>query len=207
MNTFLHNLHQLIEEFQVILQSIDTSGQPNIQNHFREVHTKLVSIISDNPSVLQKEPEQKPVCKYLDAVRCGDNLYSGICRFFNALIPALQWEYGYTSMPEQLYDMYGYTEIIGPNGNFYREDLATGFVLLAPGCLYPDHDHQGIEESYFCLSGRITQNDNEELSPGGYLFNPPGKTHRLTVSRDAPGLLAYIWNAEPHILKNNTMEF
>jgi len=199
------NLRHLIKEFRTIFQTLATSRHPEGQDHIRKVQAKLLSPGNNNPPIRQKSPEEKPVCRYLDDVRCEGNRYSELCDIYKNIAPLLKWEYGYTSMPEHLYDMYSYTEVIGPQGNIYVEDIVMGFVLLAPGCLYPEHKHPGIEESYLCLSGNVTQNDNEELSPGGYLYNSPGKTHRLSVAPDAPCLLAYAWLAEPAVLKNYSM--
>ncbi len=205
MNSFVQYLDHLIKEFLAIYRALEISGPPAGQDHIREVQAKLLSLGNNNPPIRQKSPEEKPVCRYLDAVRCEGNRYSEICDIFKNIVPILKWEYGYTSMPEHLYDMYSYTEVIGPQGNIYVEDIVMGFVLLAPCCLYPEHNHPGIEESYLCLSGNVTQNDNEELSPGGYLYNSPGKTHRLSVAPDTPCLLAYSWLAEPAVLKNYSM--
>jgi len=69
------------------------------------------------------------------------------------------------------------------------------------------HAHNGITESYVCLSGAVSENHQGVYTPGSMIFNPPEQMHRITVSDVDPALLAYAWIAPPDILISNTMEF
>lgn len=205
------NLHLqlLIKEFLTIYQTLDISDQPEARDHIRDVRFKLGTILNNVPPDRQKEPGRKPVCKYLDAAieACNREESAGLCNALERINSILKWEFGYTAMPDCLYNSYAFTEVLGPEGNIYSKDIALGFVLLAPHCHYPDHRHHGIEESYLCLSGRVVQNNKNELKSGDFLFNHPGKKHALTAGPDAPCLLAFVWHAEPEILMNYSMEF
>jgi len=173
------------------------------------VRNSIDIILINDPLLREKEPEEKPVCKYLStAIDAGKKgLFAKLCNALEKFSHTLRWEFGYPSMPAHLYESYAYTEVLGPNGNLYSDKLTLGFVLLAPRCHYPDHRHGGIEESYLCLSGQVIQNKTEKLNPGDFLFNHPGKKHALTVGPDAPCLLAFAWNADPEVLLNYSMEF
>mgnify|MGYP001239260690 FL=1 len=92
---------------------------------------------------------------------------------------------------------YAFTEITGPNGPIVSEELSLGLVLFAPNTTYPTHSHQGIVESYFCLSGSISENDIGVYAPGSLIHNPSGHPHRITTSDREPSLLAYAW-VGPH---------
>ncbi|MEY8100029.1 dimethylsulfonioproprionate lyase family protein, partial [Falsihalocynthiibacter sp. S25ZX9] len=72
---------------------------------------------------------------------------------------------------------------------------------------YPAHAHNGITESYVCLSGAVSENNQGVYTPGSMIFNPPEQLHRITVSDIDPALLAYAWIAPPEILTSNTMNF
>jgi dimethylpropiothetin dethiomethylase len=80
-------------------------------------------------------------------------------------------------------------------------------VLFAPGCTYPAHAHDGIEESYICLSGAVSENHQGVYAPGSLIFNPPGSQHRITVSDREPSLLAYAWIGPEERLANQKMVF
>ncbi len=100
-----------------------------------------------------------------------------------------------------------YAEIAGPKGPIKTTELTLGFVLFAPGCTYPAHAHNGITESYVCLSGAVSENHQGVYTPGSMIFNPPEQIHRITVSDIDPALLAYAWIAPPEVLISNTMKF
>lgn len=200
--------HNLIREFHAIYENLASNGH-DAGSHIQSVTHKLASIIESPLQVAATGPEKKPVCRYLgtaiDAGTTGP--YASLANAFEQVTPLLRWEYGYSSMPDDLYDTYAYTEITGPNGNVYAADIVLGFVLLAPGCFYPEHNHPGIEESYLCVSGRVVQNDNEVLHEGDFLYNRPGKMHSLAAGADSPCLLGYGWNASRDVLTGYTMKF
>lgn len=114
---------------------------------------------------------------------------------------------GYESVPKGLAGKYAFAEFAGPYGPVVIPDVILGVVLFAPRCTYPNHAHSGISESYICLSGAISENDEGVLAPGSMLYNPPGKPHRITVSDQEPSLLAYAWHGRPEELAGQKMVF
>lgn len=62
-------------------------------------------------------------------------------------------------MPPGLKRKYAYAELMGPRGPVVSERLILGLVLFGPKCTFPVHSHDGITESYVCLSGVVSEND------------------------------------------------
>ncbi|MAI47812.1 MAG: hypothetical protein CBC34_017700 [Hyphomicrobiaceae bacterium TMED74] len=60
-------------------------------------------------------------------------------------------------MPKHLSEKFAYAEIVGPHGPVISHRLILGLLLFAPGCVYPAHSYDGITESYFCLSGSVSE--------------------------------------------------
>ena len=116
-------------------------------------------------------------------------------------------QFGYEKVPKGLEQKYAYTEVSGPHGPVVLDDLILGLVLFAPGCTYPAHAHDGITESYVCLSGAVSENDQGVYAPGSLIFNPPGHVHRITVSDVEPSLLAYAWEGPQDKLAGQKMRF
>jgi quercetin dioxygenase-like cupin family protein len=82
--------------------------------------------------------------------------------------------------------------IIGTNGIEPSDDVMIGVSLVAPGIVYPDHNHPP-EEVYLVLSqGDWRQDDNPWHEPGigGLVYNPPGILHSMRAHQ-AP--LFAIW--------------
>jgi dimethylpropiothetin dethiomethylase len=82
-----------------------------------------------------------------------------------------------------------------------------GMVLFAPKCTYPAHSHEGLTESYYTLSGSVSENDDGVYAPGSLIFNPPGRMHRITVSDSEPSLLSYAWHGPKEKLAGQKMVF
>jgi dimethylpropiothetin dethiomethylase len=96
----------------------------------------------------------------------------------------------------------------GPRGiHRLRADLVLGFVLFAPGCVYPSHRHDGITESYIVLSGAVSENDLGVFRPPSMIFNAAGTTHTIRTSSHEPALLAYAWTGTPEAIAGHTMKF
>lgn len=112
----------------------------------------------------------------------------------------LNWQYGYDKMPRSLEHKYAYAEIMGPRGPVVCENLVLGLVLFAPDCKYPAHSHVDITESYYCLSGFVSQNNAGVYPPGSLIFNAPEHEHAISTSIYEPVLLAYAWVGEPETL-------
>lgn len=95
----------------------------------------------------------------------------------------------------------------GPAGPAISERLILGVVLLGPRCTYPEHSHDGITESYICLSGTVSGNQSSVCAPGSLLLNQPDQAHRLTTGDFEPTLLAYAWLGTPDKLTHQKMNF
>ncbi|MEL6481956.1 MAG: dimethylsulfonioproprionate lyase family protein, partial [Pseudomonadota bacterium] len=100
-----------------------------------------------------------------------------------------------------------WAELAGPQGPVATDEVIIGLVLFAPGCTYPSHAHTGITESYYVLSGSVSQNDDGVFAPGSMLFNPPGRRHRITVGQRDPALLAYAWVGTKNELADQKLSF
>lgn len=119
----------------------------------------------------------------------------------------LAWLYGYEKVSRGLARKYAYAEFAGPHGPVLAGEVILGVVLFAPGCTYPAHSHEGLTESYYVLSGAVSENDEGVWAPGSLILNPPGRRHRITVSDTEPALLAYAWHGPPERLAQQKMVF
>ena len=109
--------------------------------------------------------------------------------------PHLVWQYGYEKVPRGLERKYAYAELAGPTGPVMTDEVILGLVLFAPGCTYPAHAHDGISESYICLSGAVSENDQGVYAPGSL------------VAEHNPSLLCYAWVGDQEKLANQKMVF
>ena len=132
---------------------------------------------------------------------------ANVIRAVESVSAELSWMYGYERLPKHLSEKFAYAEIVGPHGRVISRRLILGLVLFAPGCVYPAHSHDGITESYFCLSGSVSENDDGVYAPGSLIFNPPGRNHRITVAAREPCLLAYAWVGSQEKLAGQKLVF
>ena len=130
-----------------------------------------------------------------------------LVRALRRVTDQLVWQYGYEKVPRGLVKKYGYAELMGTQGPVISDRLKLGLVLFAPNCTYPAHSHDGIKESYICLSGVVSESNDGVYSPGSLLFNPPNKVHRITTGNFEPTLLAYAWEGSSEKLRNQNMRF
>ena len=160
-------------------------------------------------TVSQVKASEKQVCAHLSrALDIGlSHSTAPLVRAIERIRDQLYWEFGYEKVPQGLSHKYAFTEIMGPKGPIISETLVLGLVLFAPGTTYPTHSHQDITESYFCLSGSISENDVGVYAPGSLILNPPDHSHRITTSDREPSLLAYAWVGSPEKLVNPKMAF
>ena len=137
----------------------------------------------------------------------GLERHAPVIRSIEAVREHLSWLYGYDRIPKGLERKFAYSEIAGPNGPVLTDQVILGLVLFAPACTYPAHAHDGVTESYYCLSGAVSENHQGVYSPGSLIFNPPGHLHRITVSDLEPSLLAYAWIGPAEKLAGQKMAF
>ena len=197
----------LLREYYEMYRFLPAGGSKAIRSHQKQVREAINRLIRENPMLRDVSPAALPVTAHLrralDEGRSG--VLAPVARALDAVRGRLHWEYGYDRLPKGLARAYGYAEIAGPNGPIPSSQVILGLVLFAPGCIYPAHAHQGITESYICLSGSVSENDYGVYAPGSSIYNPPGHAHRITVSDLEPALLAYAWMGEPAVLSGNKM--
>ena len=199
----------LLKECYELYRYLDSGGSTLIRAHQRGVREAISRTLKNNAKLALGTPTQKPVTKHLQ--RCLNrgkaHRHASVIRAFETIQEHLDWEYGYERMPKGLENKYAYAEICGHQGPVISEEVILGVVLFAPGCVYPSHSHDGITESYICLSGSVSENHQGVYAPGSMIFNPPAHTHRITVSTQEPALLLYAWMGEPGVLNDQKMVF
>ena len=199
----------LLREVYNLYRFSSAGGSSHIRSHQKEVRHRLSRLLNHDPPMKQIQALEKPVCAHLSRALDIGLSYSTapLARVIERIRNQLYWEFGYEKMPSGLSDKYAFSEFMGPKGPIVSEELILGLVLFAPGTTYPTHNHQGISESYFCLSGSISENDVGVYAPGSLILNPPEHPHRITTSDREPSLLAYAWVGSPEKLVNPKMAF
>lgn len=199
----------LLREFYQVYRFSSAGGSAKIRTHQKEVRHRLSRWLERNPQMFTVEPAEKPVCVHLSRAldRAASESTAPMGRAVERIRDQLSWEYGYEKLPRGLVEKFAFTELLGPRGRVVADDLVLGLVLFAPGTTYPTHCHQGIAESYICLSGAVSENDVGVYAPGSLILNPPGHQHRVTSSDTEPCLLAYAWIGSPEALSEQKMAF
>lgn len=185
----------LLQEFDALYRHGSAGGSSFIRGHRKRVRDSLSRIIYANPPVTLRAPEAKPVTMHLQrALDLGERgAVAGLSRALARVSGLLSWEYGYQKVPRALAKKYAYCEVLGPRGPVVSERLVLGFVLFAPKTVYPQHSHEGIEESYISVAGAWSENDAAVHAPGSLILNRPEHEHRITTADLDPCLLAYAW--------------
>ena len=199
----------LLREFHDHYRALSSGGSRPIRAHQRGVRARITSLVRANPEITATEPTLKPVTTHLRRALDRGRAASGasFIRAIDAVTHTLEWQYGYDKVPAGLANKYAFAEFAGPRGPVRSHDLILGLVLFAPGCIYPAHAHEGITESYVCLSGATSENDAGVYGPGSLIFNAPGHMHRITVSDREPSLLAWAWEGSREALQSQKMVF
>lgn len=201
-------VYLLREYYEMYLRS-SAGGSDKIRSHQRVVREEISRLIDANPPLDIGAPTRKPVCAHLKRALDQGRLQrtATVIRAIESVTDQLSWMYGYERLPKHLSEKFAYAEIVGPNGPVVYSKLILGLVLFAPKCVYPAHSHDGITESYFCLSGAVSENDYGVYAPGSLIFNPPGHSHRITVAAREPCLLAYAWSGSEDKITNQQLVF
>ena len=192
----------LLREYDSLYRQGSAGGSGVIRGHLRRVRDALSRTVAADPPVEPRQPAAKPVVAHWGRALdngCAGPL-AGLCRSLARVAPELTWEYGYSRVPPHLARRFAYAELLGPRGPVLANELILGLVLFAPGCIYPQHAHPGIAESYISLSGAWSENDGAVYAPGSLILNRPGESHRITVGAREPCLLAYAWIGAPERL-------
>ena len=199
----------LLRELYNLYRFSSAGGSSHIRSHQKEVRHRLSRLLNHAPPMYQTQVSEKPVCAHLSRALDLGLSYSTapLAQAIERIRDQLYWEFGYSKVPPGLSNKYAFSEFLGPKGPIVSEELILGLVLFAPGTTYPSHSHQGISESYFCLSGAISENDVGVYAPGSMILNPPGHAHRITTSDREPSLLAYAWVGPIEKLVSQKMVF
>ena len=199
----------LLREFYEIYRYLPSGGSSLIRAHQRAVREAISRVMNANAVLEARQRIDKPVTAHfrraLDEGR--RERHADMIRSIDAISDHLVWQYGYEKVPRGLKNKYAYAQLCGPSGPIVSEEVILGLVLFAPGCTYPAHAHDGITESYICLSGAVSENHQGVYAPGSLIFNPPNQHHRITVSDREPALMAYAWIGPPEKLLNQKMVF
>lgn len=199
----------LLREFYELYRHLSSGGSARIRGHQRAVREAISRTLRADARLLDRAPAAKPVTVHLRrALDEGKGeRHAPVVRAIEAISPWLDWEYGYEKVPKGLSGKFAYAELAGPAGPVETREVILGLVLFAPGCTYPAHAHDGITESYICLSGSVSENHQGVYAPGSLIFNPPETMHRITVSDREPSLLAYAWMGSEAKLASQKMVF
>lgn len=199
----------LLREIRELYRISGAGGSALIRSHQRAVREAIGKVIDANAEILPVEREVKPVTAHLRrAMENGRTApLARLVATLDVVVDRLAWVYGYEKVPRGLDKKYAYAEIAGPNGPVLSNGVTLGLVLFGPKCTYPAHAHDGLTESYYVLSGAVSENDGGVWAPGSLIFNPPGQMHRITVSDREPALLAYAWHGQAEKLAGQKMVF
>ncbi|MEM6712778.1 MAG: dimethylsulfonioproprionate lyase family protein [Pseudomonadota bacterium] len=199
----------LLREFYEIYRYLSPAGSNQIRSHQRAVREAISRLMASNAIIKPGTGITKPVTGHLRrAIDEGlMERHANFLRCIDAISDSIDWQYGYEKVPRGLKDKFAYAEFSGPFGPVISQEVILGIVLFAPNCTYPAHAHDGITESYFCLSGAVSENHQGVYAPGSLIFNPSGHRHRITVSNREPALMAYAWVGPKEKLSDQKMMF
>lgn len=199
----------LLRDYYEFYRRLSAGGSSKIRSHQKNVRDSISRVIKANAEVHEREAVTKPVTAHFQ--RALDNgrmeRHAPFIRAIETVQSHLVWQYGYEKVPRGLERTYAYAELVGPTGPVMTDEVILGLVLFAPKCTYPAHAHDGISESYICLSGAVSENDQGVYAPGSLIFNPPEQRHRITVAEQNPALLCYAWTGDREKLASQKMVF
>lgn len=199
----------LLRDFYEFYRRLSAGGSGKIRSHQKLVREQVNRVIKSNAEIREGAGIQKPVTAHLQRALDNGRLerHAPFVRAIESVQGQLDWQYGYEKVPRGLSQKYAYAELVGPTGPVVTDEVILGLVLFAPGCTYPAHAHDGITESYICLSGAVSENDQGVYAPGSLIFNPPEQLHRITVADQNPALLCYAWTGAKEKLADQKMVF
>ncbi len=147
--------------------------------------------------------QQQPVCRFLDALLSTSPLpmFSGLINSICELSPYLYWKINenYRNVfPDHFFENESYTEIIGPGGLLYSQNMRAGLLLLGEEVDYPLHNHEATEwYNVINGSGMWQQgNSNYQLRcPGSTIFHSEWEAHAMRCNSQAV-LALWSWSGE-----------
>lgn len=130
-----------------------------------------------------------PVCEWIEPAIAAQ--HSALSPVFAALQQRLSWGRRKTADPANAAFWNGHANamILGPGGLEERGDLWVGATVMAPGTLYPDHNHPPAEVYLPLSPGEWWNAEMDWTDPGidGFIYNPPGILHAMRAG-DKPFL-------------------
>ncbi len=199
----------LLRDVDEVYRRSSAGGSKVIRSHQRRVRESVSRVLECDGYLLNPVPVGKPVVDHLPrALELGaSGPLAQLARTVGRVATRLVWAHGYDKMPRSLARRYAFTEILGPSGPIFSENVIIGLVLFAPGTVYPQHSHQQIEESYVSVAGAWSENDAAVYAQGSLILNRPGDLHRITVGDRDPCLLVYAWLGTLERLRQPEMVF
>lgn len=193
LKTILDELALIYSKKLSFVKSNFQEEKPTMLKHLKFIVVEFEKL-TDEFEIVETKSETKPVVSYLSQInpenRTADN--QKIVNNIKELSDKLFWRYGYQNPSQEMIEKYAYTEVIGPEGPIYSEEMIIGFVLLAPDFYYPKHKHSQIEESYLFLNDKTFYN-KAILEEGSFILNETGKIHELKSAAEKPALILYSW--------------
>jgi hypothetical protein len=151
----------------------------------------------ERTSMRSREPRHLPVCRFLpDLLARSVSSTQSLVETFVAMANALEWRQTYTvaDLGPDFLEGYGWSELIGLRGPVPSENIACGFLLLAPAIEYPRRAH-AAEEIYLPLAGEALWQRGDEgfiACPCGSPIHHPSWLPHATRTISAL-LCLYIW--------------
>lgn len=146
------------------------------------------------------EPEDQPVCRYLEAslVSAEAGPAAAIAAAARPFAAALGWRHWFR-VDHKLSDFsqsYAHAEIVGPPAPVPSDKMRCGFILMAPHTLYPTHAHTAVE-LYLVLGGTAEWQRGAEpwarRPPGAFILHPSRIGHAMRTL-DEPLLALFAWH-------------
>jgi hypothetical protein len=132
----------------------------------------------------------------LEAARAGPG--AGIARALRPLLPSLHWvrTYSRKQLGKDYLENYGYFDVASPERGLLRTGaIATGFLVIGPGRLYPEHYHPAVE-LYHVVAGmpdwKIDREVWEPKPAGSFIFHKTMAVHAMRT-KETPLLALYAW--------------
>lgn len=194
LKKFLNELAFIYSKKLSFVKANLAAGNTIMEKHLNFITDELGKLKNEF-KIIEINSEIKPVVSYLSQISLENKNadYKKIIKNIKELSEKLFWRYGYQNPSQKMVEKYAYTEVIGPEGPIYSEELIIGFVLLAPDFYYPKHKHSQIEESYLFLSGKTIYNKQEIIPEETFILNEADRLHELKSAGENPTLILYSW--------------
>ena len=190
-------------EFLKFYSTDEASGQlggNSFLHHRLDVQNELTGYLEVGNCV---SAQQQPVCRFLDALLSTSPLpmFSGLIKSIRELSPYLYWKINenYRNVfPDHFFENESFTEVIGPGGLLYSQNMRAGLLLLGEEIDYPSHNHEATEWYNVINGSGLWQqgNSNYQLRrPGSAIFHSEWETHAMRCNGQAV-LALWSWSGE-----------